>query len=289
MKIILAALFVGLTSSCGVSGGSSDNGGETQKKVHSLPESSTVRKMTSGDYWKYKGTTNYSTSGKSYDLEKTVIISASSNDLNSANYYLPIADDYLPLMVSSTQFKYVDKSNSSFSQQSFSDYFVSYNDTDYMVLYQGMDSGLYPVNEGKGFGSTLIDSAIKNKSSSIYYTANNCRVENGIYVLCTLPNSTPDITGTNIVLQLTEYATLIGTEEVETSFGTFECFKIKIDSMFYSNVTSAFVNGSSSDTVWVYPPIGIIKFTGTYANTNQVPTSYSETTYTLAETNISEY
>ena len=49
------------------------------------------------------------------------------------------------------------------------------------------------------------------------------------------------------------------------------------------------MNGESNETWWVYPAVGVIKKSISFTNTDYTPILFGEETYTLVETNISEY
>ena len=95
-------------------------------------------------------------------------------------------------------------------------------------------------DEGKDFQTKeeniekLIEDVIENSSSSMYFTANNCHLENGNYVRCVKSEYHPSIVGTNILAQESATATLVGTELITTSIGIFECYKIKLNFKCYN-------------------------------------------------------
>ena len=282
MKIILAILFVGLISSCGGSGGGDE--AKTTVKTHTL-SGSTLRKMTAGDYWRYTGKLEYPSTTNHYDLEID-ITHASGGDLK---YLFPKTNEYLPVITSTAIYKYTDKSTGTVTQSSNGDYYVTSSNINYMMLEELGDDKLYPVNEGQGHAEKLIEDVIEKSSSSMYFTANNCHLENGDYVRCVKSEYHPSIVGTNILTQESATATLVGTELITTSIGIFECYKIKLNFRYTSNLTALAMNGESNETWWVYPAVGVIKKSISFTNTDYTPILFGEETYTLVETNISEY
>jgi hypothetical protein len=266
-KWILVFLLLVVLVGCSPSGEGGGSSGSTAKS-YSLAEGGSVRNMTTGDYWKYTGTTigQQGSSRVTADLNFELSYASGGYTQYSSN----------PIIISASTL--VMKNNGVIVFQGTSqEYYVNSGGIDYHVMEQGEDDLFYAVNQLNG-EPNIPAQVINNGSYSSAYTFDTCGTFTGYS--CINPTTIANVTATY---------TLLGTETVSTSIGNFESYKIRMTTTQTSINTNAFPNMSGTSTIWYYPPLGMVKQTATTSSSDYSPPIIQEFTVTLNTTNNSRY